>query len=78
MRHSGQWLTYRGELYHFERLTGPHAGQAPLWAVMRRGEFIGTMIWNERESEQGFTARAIRWLDELYGESLEAGTNSPR
>jgi hypothetical protein len=72
MRHSGRWLTYRGELYHFERLAGPRAGRVPLWAVMRRGEFIGTMIWHERENEQGFAVRAIRWLEDVYGEAPDA------
>ena len=67
MRHSGQWLTFRGELYHFERLAEPHAGRVPQWAVMRRGEFIGTMFLREHESEQRFTNRAIRWLENLYG-----------
>jgi hypothetical protein len=72
MRHSGQWLTFRGELYHFERLAGSNAGRVPLWAVMCRGEFIGTMIWHERENEHRFATRAMRWLEDLYGEALRA------
>jgi len=67
MRHSGRWLTYRGELYHFEAFGTAVGGQAPLWAVIRNGEIVGTMLVRDREGERDFIARAMRWLDEVVG-----------
>jgi hypothetical protein len=67
MRHSGRWLAYRGELYHFEAFGTAVGGQAPLWAVIRSGEIVGTMLVRDREAERDFVARAMRWLDEVMG-----------
>ena len=67
MRHSGRWLTYRGTLYHFEPFGAAPGGRAQLWAVFRRGQMVGTMVFREREPESQFIARAMRWLDDVAG-----------
>ena len=67
MRHSGRWLTYRSELYHFEPFGAVPGGRAQLWAVFRRGQMVGTMATREREPEPQFIARATRWLDDVAG-----------
>jgi hypothetical protein len=77
MRHSGRWLTYRNDLYHFEAFGAAAGGRTPLWAVLRRGEMVGTMGFRERETETEFIARAMRWLDELTGASHETAAASP-
>ncbi len=64
MRHSGRWLTYRTELYHFEPFGARLGGRTPLWAVFCRGRMVGTMPFREREAIAPFTHRAMRWLDD--------------
>jgi hypothetical protein len=43
---------------------------------MRQGEFIGTMMWQERETEHRFVARAIRWLEERYQKAVRSGASA--
>lgn len=64
MRHSGRWLTYRCDLYHFEPFGAAPGGRPPLWAVFRRGRMLGSMANHEREGEHQFVACAMRWLEE--------------
>lgn len=77
MRHSGRWLTHRGDLYHFEAFGAAAGGRTPLWAVLRRGQIVGTIPFRERETESQFIARAIRWLDELASASGEMAAVTP-
>ena len=72
MRHHSQSLTWHGQAFHFERLH-PKAsnGETPLWAVSRRGEFIGTMPCSPEVTTKDFEVCSLRWLGELLGASLD-------
>jgi hypothetical protein len=39
----------------------------PLWAVSRRGEFIGTLPSRSEETTEEFEIRCLAWLRDLYG-----------
>ena len=39
----------------------------PVWAVSRRGEFIGTLPYNPEETTKEFEIRCARWIAELIG-----------
>jgi len=68
MRHWSRSITWQDEAFHFERLQArvPNS-DAPLWAVSRAGEFIGTMPCSSEVSTKDFDLRCLRWLNELLG-----------
>jgi len=68
MRHLSRSIIWHDEAFHFERLqsTAP-ASDAPLWAVSRGGEFIGTMPCSPEVTTGDFDVRCLRWLSELLG-----------
>jgi hypothetical protein len=66
-------ITWRGHCFAFEPLTvhGPVLPDAaPVYAVMRGGEFIGTMRGDPHESPEELEARCVRWLMDLLGEQI--------
>jgi hypothetical protein len=70
MRHHTQSITWHGQAFRFELLHGkPPSSETPLWAVSRRGEFIGTMPCSPEVTTKEFVVRGLRWLGELLGAS---------
>jgi hypothetical protein len=39
----------------------------PVWAVSRRGEFIGTLPYRAEETTTEFEIRCLSWLQDLLG-----------
>ena len=66
MRHKTRTIRCRGELFQFERLPTDEVGDF-VWAVTRRGEFIGTMPADPRETTKEFDTRSAHWIAELLG-----------
>jgi hypothetical protein len=72
-RHLVEW---HGERYTIEplkslsRVTKP----SPVWAVFRRGEFIGTLPYRPDETARELESRCVAWLSDL----LEAPTRPAR
>jgi hypothetical protein len=64
MRYKTRSLPWRGELFHFERLPADAVGDF-VWAVSRRGEFIGTMPAIPNETTKEFDLRSFHWVSEL-------------
>jgi hypothetical protein len=77
MRHHQRSITWQGQAFQFEQLE-PKASRndSPLWAVYRRGEFIGTMLCSNEVTTKDFDVRSVRWLGELLGGSHHSGLNS--
>jgi hypothetical protein len=75
MRHLQRSVTWQGQAFQFQRLqsdpskNAPPLNDSPLWAVYRRGEFIGTMRCSGEVTTQDFDVRSLRWLGELLGGS---------
>ena len=63
-RHIVEW---HGDHYTVEppeslsRVTSP----SPVWAVSRRGEFIGTRSYRPKETAKELEVRCIAWLQDL-------------
>jgi hypothetical protein len=68
MRDHRRSITWHGQAFQFQRLE-PEASynDSPLWAVYRRGEFIGTMLCSGEVTTKDFDVRSLRWLGELLG-----------
>jgi hypothetical protein len=66
MRYKVRTIRHHGELFHFERLPADEIGDF-VWAVTRRGEFIGTMPAVPRETTKEFDLRSASWVSELLG-----------
>jgi len=68
MHHYQRSITWQGQAFQFQRLEseGPD-NDSPLWAVYRRGEFIGTMLCAGEVTTKDFDVRSLRWLGELLG-----------
>ena len=64
MRHKTRSVPWRGEQFYFERLPADTVGDF-VWAVSRRGEFIGTMPALPNETTKEFDLRSLRWVAEL-------------
>ena len=64
VRHIVEW---QGERYTIEPLKSLSRVTAlsPIWAVFRRGEFIGTLPYRSDESRMEFERRCISWLRDL-------------
>lgn len=65
MRSTRRSLEWHGERYTVEPLKGNSAVPylPPVWAVSRRGEFIGTLPFRQEETTKEFEARCASWLD---------------
>ena len=72
-RHVVEWHTER---YTIEPLKSPSGvtSLSPIWAVSRRGEFIGTLAYRLDETTKEFEVRCLSWLQDL----LETVPPSPR
>jgi len=57
-------IPWRGELFHFERLPADAPANF-VWAVSRRGEFIGVMPAIPEETTEEFDARSECWVADL-------------
>ena len=72
MRHLQRSITWQGQAFQFQRLQSDPSknsplNDSPLWAVYRRGEFIGTMRCSGEVTTKDFDVRSLRWLGELLG-----------
>jgi len=65
-RHLVEW---HGERYTAEPLKTVTrvSSLPPVWAVSRRGEFIGTLPEPPEETTKEFEVRYAKWLQELHG-----------
>ena len=73
MRYRRRSLTYAGQPFNFDRIETWESGKNRLiWAVSRRGEFIGTLTSPEEITTKDFDLRCTRWLEELLGGSHAA------
>jgi hypothetical protein len=63
-RHIVEW---HGEPFNAKLLKSSSRVQAlsPVWAVHRRGEFIGTLPYRLDEPPEEFEVRCLNWLGEL-------------
>jgi hypothetical protein len=63
-RHVVEW---RGECYTLQPLNSLSrvTSLSPTWAVLRRGEFIGTLPYRQTESSGELEVRCINWLRDL-------------
>ena len=61
-----------GEYYTIEPLkTLPRVTSlSPIWAVSRRGEFIGTLPYHQDETTKEFEVRCLSWVRDLLGTPL--------
>lgn len=67
MREGPRIVTWRGAQFSFERLKNG-GDRSPVWAVSRRGEFIGTMpCASHEETTKEFDVRCVGWLATLLG-----------
>jgi hypothetical protein len=68
MRHDTRSITWQGQSFRFQSLKlAPSKSSPSLWAVFRRGEFIGTMPSPAEVTTEDFDVRSVRWLGELLG-----------
>jgi hypothetical protein len=69
MRQSRHLVEWQGELYTAEPLKTLTrvSSLPPVWAVSRRGEFIGTLPDRPEETTKEFEVRCAKWLQELLG-----------
>ena len=67
MRSTRRTLDWHGERFTVEPLKGNSAIEylPPVWAVIRRGEFIGTLPFHQEETTKEFEARCVSWLNSL-------------
>jgi hypothetical protein len=68
MHYKARSVPCQGELFHFERLPANSVGDF-VWAVSRRGEFIGTMPAIPNETTKEFDLRSLHWVAELLSVS---------
>jgi hypothetical protein len=63
-RHIVEW---HGERYLIEPLKSWSrvTSLSPLWAVFRRGEFIGTLPYRPNETAKELEGRCLSWLHDL-------------
>jgi hypothetical protein len=64
MRYHTRTLPWHGELFRFQRMPDRTTGDY-VWAVSRRGEFIGTMPAVPNETTKDFDVRSLDWVSEL-------------
>src|SRR5215208_4740123 len=74
MRSQHRSITWRGQAFRFQRLQSASSkSDQPVWAVYRRGEFIGTMPCSSEVTTKDFDVRSLRWLGEL----LDSRSHTP-
>jgi hypothetical protein len=69
MRSARHLVEWHGERYTVEPLKSRSrvTSLSPIWAVSRRGEFIGTLAYKPDESPEDLKVRCICWLRDLLG-----------
>ena len=69
MRFARHFVEWSGERYTVELLRSfsPITMLSPVWAVSRRGEFIGTLSYKSDETTEALEARCLSWLQDLLG-----------
>lgn len=69
MRFARHFVEWYGERYTVELLRSfsPITVLSPVWAVSRRGEFIGTLPYKADEPAEELVARCVGWLRDLLG-----------
>jgi hypothetical protein len=69
MRSDRHFVEWQGERYTIERLKSMSrvTSLSPVWAVSRRGEFIGTLPYRAEETTKEFEVRCTGWLQNLLG-----------
>jgi hypothetical protein len=70
MRFTRHFVEWHGERYTVEPLPSLSTvtpAYADVWAVSRRGEFIGTISSDLQETEEEFKHRCARWMADLVG-----------
>jgi hypothetical protein len=74
-RHLVEW---HGEHYTIEPLRSLSrvTSLSPLWAVFRRGEFIGTLSYLPDEPLEDLTVRCHSWLEALLDAPRPASSHS--
>jgi hypothetical protein len=73
MRYRRRSVSYAGQPFSFERVETWESGNNRLiWAVSRRGEFIGTLTSPQEITTRDFDLRCTHWLEELLGGSHAA------
>jgi hypothetical protein len=66
MRSRTHSLNWHGQVFYFQYVRESFEEQgAPLWAVSRRGEFIGTMPCSTEVTTKDFELRGLHWLSDL-------------
>jgi hypothetical protein len=67
MRFDRHVVECRGERYTIEPLESRSrvTSLPPIWAVSRRGEFIGTLSYRQDETTKEFEVRCLSWLRDL-------------
>jgi hypothetical protein len=67
MRQGARTIRWREHEFRFETFEGRDArsDRGAAWAVWWRGEFIGTMPADPKETTREFELRSIRWLADL-------------
>jgi hypothetical protein len=70
MRATLHFVEWQGERYTVEPLRSRSrvTSLSPVWAVSRKGEFIGTLAYRVEESTKEFEVRCIAWLRDLLGQ----------
>jgi hypothetical protein len=64
-------LTWHGQAFRFHCMPSRRPRDRPVWAVVRRGEFIGIMPCGAEVTTKEFEARALRWITDLLRGSPE-------
>jgi len=76
MRHHQRSIIWQGQAFQFQLLEEPSTNDSPLWAVYRRGEFIGTMVCSGEVTTRDFDVRGLRWLGDLLNGSFKSRTSA--
>ena len=79
MRFARHFVEWYGERYTVELLRSfsPITVLSPVWAVSRRGEFIGTLPYKADEPAEELEARCVGWVRDLLG-TPELRAHTPR
>ena len=68
MRYRRRSVSYAGQPFNFDRIETWESGKNRfIWAVSRRGEFIGTLTSPQEITTKDFDLRCTQWLAELLG-----------
>ena len=64
MKYKRRSIPVKGEFFQFERMPPDSTGDF-VWAVSRRGEFIGVMPAVPNETTKEFEVRSMSWVADL-------------